>query len=177
MDVFVEYLVKRQGSPADTMKKVGLVLCTVLVTLLLLAIAPFLGPFSFFVVMGACGAPFGGYYLITNMNVEYEYIMTNHEIDVDKITAQRKRKRLVTADVSTFERFCPYNPQEHNAGDYDNCVMACIAPDAPQTYCAVFQHHTLGRTLLVFNPDDRILEGVKKALPRRNKYHENTDGN
>ena len=40
MDVFVEYLVKRQGSPADTMKKAGLVLGAALLTLLLLAAMP-----------------------------------------------------------------------------------------------------------------------------------------
>lgn len=177
MDVFVEYLVKRRGSASDIIKKVGLVAAAAVLFAFLLFITPFAGPFSFFSIMAACGVVFGAYYLITAMNVEYEYIMTNHEIDVDKIIAQRKRKRLVTVDVSSFERFCPFHPQEHNLADYDNCIMACIAPDAPQTYCAMFQHHKLGRTLLVFNPDERILKGIKQTLPRRKQQHEHPDGN
>ena len=175
MDTFVEHLVKRQSSSADTLKKVGIVVAAVILFVLLLFASPFLGPFSFFAVAAACGVVFGAYWLITRMNVEYEYILTGDEIDVDKIIAQRKRKRLLTVKVGTFERFAPYNPDMYDPNDFDNCVMACIAPDDPETYCAVFQHPTLGHTLLIFNPDDRILEGVKHALPRRRKQDEDSD--
>lgn len=42
------------------------------------------------------GSLYGGYILITNMSVEYEYIVTNGEMDIDKIIAKRRRKRLIT---------------------------------------------------------------------------------
>ncbi len=58
-------------------------------------IFPFGTQFSVIGIFLAAAALYGGYYLTTKLDVEYEYI-TNGEIDVDKITAQRSRKRLIT---------------------------------------------------------------------------------
>ena len=107
------------------------------------------------------------------MSVEYEYILTNGEIDVDKIIAQRKRKRLVTVSAKTFEAFGPYKMAEHANRNYDNRILACESEDSPGVYYATFRHNTLGHCLLVFNPDDRIIQGVKSFIPRTVGGHGN----
>lgn len=45
------------------------------------------------------------YYLISLRKIEYEYAFTNGELDIDKIIAQRKRKRVFSASCRDFEAF------------------------------------------------------------------------
>ena len=171
MDVFIEHLVKKRPTGVDTAKKIGIVLAVILLLLICFTIGfAFIGPLA---ILIACGACYGAYWLISGMSVEYEYILTNGEIDVDKIVAQRKRKRLVTVSAKTFDGFGPYKAAEHANRNYDSRILACESEDAPGTYYATFQHSTLGRSILVFNPDDRIINGVKQFLPRMVGGHAN----
>ena len=94
------------------------------------------------------------------MNIEYEYIVTNGEIDVDKIMAKRRRKRLLTANARTFESFGLFRQQDHAGKDYTSRVYASESMDESTSYYAVFTHAKLGKTLLVFTPDDRVLDAL-----------------
>ncbi|UKI37385.1 MAG: DUF6106 family protein [Clostridiales bacterium] len=49
--------------------------------------------FSSFVLLIDAGVVYGAYILITHFNVEYEYILTNGDIDIDKIIAKKKEKK------------------------------------------------------------------------------------
>ena len=124
MDVFIEHLVKKRPTGADTAKKIGLVLAVVVIlAACILFMPPQFLTLSFLILCGAC---YGAYWLISGMNIEYEYILTNGEIDVDKIIAQRKRKRLITVNVKTFEAFRPYKAAQHA-----RALSAGIQPGRP----------------------------------------------
>ncbi len=171
MDVFVEYLVKKRPTGLDIAKKIGIIAAVALIFLLCFTIGfYYLGGLAVLIVFGAC---YGAYWLISGMSVEYEYILTNGEIDVDKIIAQRKRKRLLTVNAKTFEAFGPYKAAEHAGRNYDNRVLACESEDSDGVYYATFRHNTLGHCLLVFNPDERIIKGVQSFLPRTVGGHAN----
>ena len=43
------------------------------------------------------------YYIITLRNIEYEYAVTNGDLDIDIIINQSKRKRLFSASCKEFE--------------------------------------------------------------------------
>lgn len=164
MDVFIEHLVKKKPTGTDTAKKVGIILAVVVIAVLCFTFGMvFIGALAFLIL---CGAIYGAYWLISGMSIEYEYILTNGEIDVDKIVAQRKRKRLVTVSAKTFEAFGPYKPEEHVNRNYDSRILACESETSEGVYYAEFRHGTLGHCLLVFNPDDRIIQGIKSYLPR-----------
>ena len=45
----------------------------------------------------------GYYFLNKQFEIEYEYILTNDELDVDKIIARERRKHLLSVDIRTFE--------------------------------------------------------------------------
>jgi hypothetical protein len=167
MDVFVEHMVKKQSTTQEILLKIfyavaGLAICAACLYFSMFAqllgmILPLLG----------FGAIYGAYILITNMNVEYEYIVTNGEMDVDKIMAKRRRKRLLTANARNFEEFGVYHHADHQSKQYENRVYACESLTAPNSFYAVFKHRTLGRTLLVFTPDDRVIEALKTFVPRQ----------
>lgn len=165
MDVFIEYMVKKQNTGKDILLKVlYAVLAAVILAGSLLA-TPFMGMFSMLGPLLGFGAIYGAYYLITSMNVEYEYIITNGEMDVDKIIARRRRKRLLTANARKFDEFGAYNHQAMANKSVANRVYACTAPEDPGNYYAVFNHSTLGETLLVFTPNDKVLNGLRSFVP------------
>ncbi|HIZ54931.1 MAG TPA: hypothetical protein H9671_01830 [Firmicutes bacterium] len=165
MDTFVEQLVKKQSTSADMLKRAGIVGLGALLFVLIIRFSRYLGVFSMIGYLLSAGVLYGAYYLWTSLNIEYEYILTNDEIDIDKIVAQRKRNRLLTVNIRDFEQFGLYNAAEHAQDEERTKVFACSSPTAPNAYYATFTHRKYGKTLLVFNPDIRIVEGVKKFLP------------
>ena len=68
------------------------------------------------------------------MNVEFEYVLTNGDIDVDKIIAQRKRKRLVSVKCSSFEELGKYKAAEHQNKTYQTKLMVCSNPEDPEVW-------------------------------------------
>jgi len=96
-DVFKEQLVAKKR----TIKDYILVILIMLVAIvLLLFVIPMLGTFS---LLAVALILFGTYWLIQRFDIEYEYILTNDELDVDKIIGKSKRKKLLTVSVKEFE--------------------------------------------------------------------------
>lgn len=50
---------------------------------------------------------FGVYFFLGYTKLEYEYLFVGGELDVDKIIAQRKRKRVMSVDFSTVQLIAP----------------------------------------------------------------------
>lgn len=167
MDIFLEQIVVKRSTNTDLLKKIGVVLAGLVIIYLAIfvlpAIVPFLGSISF---LFAAGAVYGMWFLLTSFNVEYEYILTNGEIDIDKIVAKRKRKRLITVNCRNFLEFGKYNIQEHSGKSYDSRILACTSIDAPDTYYVVVDHSKYGKCLLVFNPNEKIVEHAKQFMKR-----------
>ena len=81
MDTFFEQIVaKKKGAPEWL-----IIIGTILAGLLVLGFV-FLFANSFLVI-ALVGVGYGAWWLITTQNVEYEYCVTNGDIDIDKITA------------------------------------------------------------------------------------------
>ena len=175
MDVFTEYMVKKQKSGKDVFLQIlcgvsavaVIVVALILIPIVTLQFGQIGSMYTMLAPLIALGAGYGAWYLISSMNVEYEYILTNGEMDVDKIIARRRRKRMLTVNARKFEAFGNYRAQDHAGKDYASRVYACTSPDDPGNYYAVLTHATLGKTLLVFTPNDRVLEGLRSYIPRQ----------
>ena len=103
--------------------------------------------------------------LTTKLDVEYEYIFTNGEIDVDKITAQRSRKRLITFRCGSATDF-GIADENFSVPEGATQVLACACDDSLTDYYITFNHKNLGLTTVIFTPDDDMLALIKPALPR-----------
>lgn len=165
-DVFIEYLVKRKSTPQTTLAKAGIIAAVILVSLACITFSGFLGPFSTFGLLIAAGAVYGGYYLLTSMNLEYEYAVTNGDLDIDKIVAQRKRRRIVSVNCRQVEAFGRYNADEHANKGYQTKIMACDSPNSQELWYCVIRLKEKGQTLVVFNASEKMLSGIKPFLPR-----------
>lgn len=165
MDVFVEQMVKRRMTGKDLFLVFACLILAVLIFIFSVFFMPIvLGELAFLGAIVGVGVIYAAYFLITNMNVEYEYIITNGEIDIDKIIGKRKRKRLVTANIRTFEDFGLYKQEEHSGNNYTNRIFSTESTYS-ENYYAVFTHAKFGKVLLVFTPDERTVEALKKYIP------------
>lgn len=124
--------------------------------------------FLFFGLLVLCGVGWGWWRLISSFRVEFEYALTNGEIDVDKITAQRKRKRLITVDLRSTEILAPLNgahQAEFERANLQTKIDASESPASPGAYCLIVRHEKRGLTRLYFNPDGRMLAAAKTYAP------------
>ena len=171
MDTYCEYIVKKKNGGKEMALRALIVVGALVLFLIFMFLGTVVGAFSMITTLLAFGSLYGGYLLITSMNIEYEYIVTNGEMDVDKIIAKRKRKRMLTVNARSFEKFGPFKDAEHANESYSNRVYACTSPDDPGCYYAVLTHQTMGRILLVFTPNDNVLENLKSYIPRQAGGH------
>lgn len=165
-DVFIEYLVKKRTTPVTILLKIGIAVAAVLVALLVLTFSGFLGSLSFLGVVIAVGTVYGAYYLITSQNIEYEYSVTNGEMDVDIIVAQRRRKRLLTVNCKEVEAFGRYKEEDHTQKNYQTKIFACDSPVGEDVWYCSSRQKEKGLTILVFNANEKMLNAIKPYLPR-----------
>jgi hypothetical protein len=92
-DVFKEQLVKRIPTNKDILIKSALVGAFIFLTFITFILIPGLMP----IIMAALG--FVIYYVFGMMKKEYEYILTNGELDIDCIYGKARRKRKFSCDV------------------------------------------------------------------------------
>ncbi|MEG1887379.1 MAG: hypothetical protein RR177_04565, partial [Oscillospiraceae bacterium] len=113
----------------------------------------------------AFGAGFLAWFLSGKFSIEYEYILTNGEMDIDKITAKRKRKRTLSFKCSDVERMGKYSSGKYIGGNFSKTFVFCNLDE--NALFAIMRHDKLGNIMIVISPDDRISEGLAKFLPRQ----------
>ncbi len=163
MDNFAEYMVKKRPDSHDNMKKTWIIILLVLLcaaTIVLTIIMHF--PFLLIIT---CGLIYGAYYLITGLSVEYEYAVTNGEMDVDKIIACRKRVHLVTADAAKFEAFGPLTEDTPPADE--RTLVLCADNTGENEYYADTETEAYGAVRIVFTPNQSVIDALEAHLSRQ----------
>lgn len=160
MDTFSEQLVTRSTTKADTIKKILISIAAILLATVLMWLSIVLGFYS--LILLVFGVLIGGVWLVSNMDVEYEYIITNNEMDIDKIIGRRKRKRMITLDLKSAEDFGTYPaPSEITV---DATVHATTGLEKNAHYLLV-QHGSYGKVMLIFNPNEKTREAIMQEVP------------
>lgn len=163
MDTFFEQIIKVKRKPAEIAMIIGIIIAAIAVIFLawffVMRIFP---PFGLILILGAC---FGAYKLISMTSIEYEYIFTNGDLDIDKIIAKSSRKRVVSINCSKIERFGKYNPAARPSASIKKVYTLCDA-DGPNAMYFIAPHKQEGLVMVVFAPDEKIKGVVEKAVPR-----------
>ncbi len=166
-DVFKEQLVKRQGNTKDTIKKALIIVSAMLISLISLLI-PILQSFFLFIVAGLC---FGAYYLLSLQNVEFEYIYTNGELDIDIIQNKSKRKRIFNGFVKDFEIMAHLEDKVHE-GDFSTATGVCDYSSGvvkPNSYAFLTTYK--GKKLkIIIEPNETMLQAFSTVLTPRKLF-------
>lgn len=189
MDIFIEHLVPKKKDTKDKLIITGIIAAGVVVTLLLLALILVVAfaaagqekmrsfssmAFSIGFVLIAF-AWYGAYLLINMRSIEYEYIMTNNEIDIDKVMSKKGRKHLVSFDIKDAVQMARIDDNEAN-GVYKNppegvkVLNYSAMNQNGYTYfvdCSIEEK----RVIILWQPTGRMVEGLWKFNPRAVKKY------
>lgn len=163
MDIFVEQLVKKKKSVGQILAIIGIIFAAVLVLALTVLLIGMVRAFAAFIIVGVF---YGAWYLLTAQNIEYEYCVTNGDIDIDRIVAQRKRHRIVSVSGHKIESAGRYVPEKWAGRPMDRTVIAAPSEHEDNLYYFTYHSKKRGHTLVVFQPDDRVKDSFYEGLPK-----------
>ena len=165
-DVFVEKIVRRKMD----LKMMGIRLLLILGVAVVVFIGMFTQLLCFLSAIVVVLAGWGAWWAWGFTNVEFEYALTNGDLDVDKILSQRTRKRLTTVKCREMELAAPVDAA--HMGDFNDpnvkkTIDASSAPNAPGRWFIIYNAKDGVRTKLIFEPDERFIDGMHRAAPRK----------
>lgn len=165
MDTFKEQLVKRQKNFKDTAIKVCLVILVILFGIAALIFLQAIG----ILIIFALG--FGAHFLMGYFNVEYEYIFTNGELDIDIIYNKSRRKRALTVDMKQVEVFAHIDDKshEHAMNSAQETRDYSSGAHGPDTYVFLISHESK-KMKVIIDPNEKMLKAFSSAISRR-KFH------
>lgn len=158
MDVFVEQIVTIKKTGKDFVAYVGIVLLSIILMLI-----GYIFLTSIFIAVAAA-VIFGAYKLFLRLNIEYEYIITNGTMDVDKIIAKSSRKRMISFDVSSIQRIEKYNDVLPKNIEKD-CLFFCNKNDE-NAFVVYYKEEGKQQKTFVFAPNEKVRETIKSILPK-----------
>lgn len=161
-DLYAEVLIKKQATAMDRLKKTGLIMLLALSVLISLFF-----DFRFLLAVAVLGV--ATYFLLPTFDLEYEYLLVNRELDIDKIYSRSKRKEAAQFQLEEMELFAPLNSRrmehynsnsrlkirDYSSGDDGAGIYAMIIRDG-QEACKV-----------LLEPDAQMLDILCKSFPNK----------
>lgn len=165
MDIFIEYIVKKQKTGLDYLKMLGIVVATLFLWMLVLLFNHYLFGLGLFII---AGIGWGAWKLLQTTSLEYEYILTNAELDIDKIIARTRRKRVLTVNFKEI-LLCARVDDPMFKAEFNNTSNVVktydVAGNNGQKYFVEYNGEG-GKIRVLFTPNEKIMESVKKLAPR-----------
>ena len=153
MDRFSEQLISKCSTGKDILLRILIVLGAFLLSAAVLLFLGSLG-MTLIAICLIAGVVWAAVWLFQGTFVEYEYIVTNDDLDIDKIIGRRKRRRLITLSLNKAKELTEYSSEgEINA---DITVMA-HDESGDGIYCFICETKKYGNVAVLFNPDKRTL--------------------
>lgn len=162
MDMFFEKIVKRRKSLLD----MAYIMAIVMVAFILCYLAAgLLFGFSPIII---CGVLYLSWFLATKRNVEYEYAVTNGDIDIDIIINQRKRKRVFSANCKDFDVVARTDSDQFTKEIRETKLVEDYSSRNPQSETwFIWLKHNGATKVILFEPEERMIESFRTFIPRK----------
>lgn len=166
MDAFIEKIVQKKKGTQDRLISFGIILASFIVAFaVLMILTQYIQQFAFLLSIGAI---YLGFRLQSDTNVEFEYLVTNGSLDIDKIKSQRKRIRIFSADCKDFEavgrvKSKNYGPHITSGAE----VIFAGTNMASESLYFVTLAYKGKKTVLYFEPDQRMLDSFRRFIPSK----------
>ncbi len=160
MNEHIEFLVKVKQRTLLVVVKIVLWILTVLGVLLTFTGILSIFPLIFAVITGLCANLCG-----LRADIEYEYTLTDKEMDIDVIYAKQSRKHLITLDLEKLEIMAPvgsarlqgYKNRGAKFKDFSSMMTNPVNP--------VYDMYYDGNKCFRIEPDERLFKAIKDVAP------------
>lgn len=170
MDIFIEEVVKKEKTLGDKLLMMGIILLCAMVSGALYFAAMFILPqFAPVILLIILAIVYITYLFIGNFNLEYEYALVNSEIDIDKIAAKKRRKKLTSVNLLDLYSFGKKESQDYSKYLKDVSIKKVFAgrrKDGEDIYFLVYTEDTV-KKMLVFSPTEKIISVIEKLNKRK----------
>lgn len=157
-DYYTEQLVKQKTKASSVLAKIVLIVVTALSFFLVL-----LFPMAMIVPVIMIAVDM---FLFKRFDLEFEYLYVNGDLDIDKIMAKQKRKRVFETNVRDIEVLAPTGSIELQ--QYQRTKTYDFSSGAGKVKTYEMVTNSQGQTVkIIFEPNKTILEGMKMLAPRK----------
>ena len=157
-DYYTEQLVKKQAGMKDIVIKAALVAVTIVSVLIV-----FLFPFGIILPVLAVILDV---LMFRRLNVEYEYLFVNGDLDIDKIMNKAKRKRMFSANVNDLEILAPADSIEVRQYQKAKTYNYSSGSGQAALYALVVSERGEQKKI-IFEPNDTQAAGERTLRGRR----------
>ena len=167
MDSFIEKIVTKKRDAMDRLQIAGAVILGIvlLFATMFIRLPQAVSQFSLFIWAAV-------FYLIfrfmRSKNIEFEYSVTNGDMDIDKIIAQKKRKRIFSGHSKNYEIVAKMHSDKYNQSyaNIPNKVIAVSSLKEEDVYFFVTQYKGQ-RTIVYFQPSEKMLKSFRTFIPSK----------
>ena len=157
-DAVVEVLIKRKATIATYVIWFGLAFVAI-ISMFFAIMHSIFWPFVILVFMIE-------YFIYKRTNLEYEYLMVNETIVIDKIINKQKRKRVIRFDMRKFELVAPAGHEELKKYNKIS-ILNCSSDDRThRIYIGILRSEDKAVRLL-FEPNDKMLNYMRLLLGKK----------
>ena len=163
-DLYTELLVKRVTPQSAKIFKGVLIAIIVLTGLAGLLIHPF--GFLFFIVFVVFA-----YFKLPGVDLEFEYLYVNGELDVDKIMSKTRRKRAANYQIEKIEMLVPENSHELDYYKQNSKIKRVDFSSGEKhgnVYAMVYNGEK-SQEIVLLELNDIILNDIRRIAPRKVK--------
>lgn len=160
-DIFHEQLVKRVNNSKNLLVKA----LTIVGCIIVLFIALSIEVLALFIIPIVIAEVVVIVFVFRRQNIEFEYIVTNSELDIDKVINMSKRKHMYTIDAKSIVSMTKYEnveriPQFKNTNKTVD-VSSGVYGENTYAFIANVKEKT---TTIIFEPNEDVFKALKIYL-------------
>lgn len=158
--MYAEAAVKCKDTPKSMALRVLMILGMIIGVLILL-----LG--SFFSIIGAIIIVLLGY-LFPKLNIEYEYVFVDGQLDFDKISGKSSRKTMLRIDMDQIEIVAP--SKSHALDSFNNMQLILknfTSNDAQNKTYTIISNTNSKKLKILFEPTEEMIDLMRQKSPRK----------
>ncbi|MGL4739050.1 MAG: hypothetical protein ACRCW2_16505 [Cellulosilyticaceae bacterium] len=162
-DIFKEQLIAQKMSQKDKIQRIIIVVAAVLLGIIAFAVGgTFIGP----VII--VGLVFGTAFLISKYKKEYEYSLTNNELDIDIIYNKERRKSLLTINLKQIDIMASIKDERHKASleRAQKTINASDGEHTEATYALIYPIEGVP-TKILLTPNEEMRTLIYKQAPHK----------
>ena len=156
-DALYEQLVTRKSRPMDLVIRI---LCIAALVVVLCGGMLFIGSLAALVTILLGVLIY--YFVFPKLDVEYEYTLLNHDLEIDAIYSKSKRKKLMTLDIQQAEIIAPKNSHRLDSVHADK-TKDFSAGTGEGTYAIVIPAEQTMSCILI-DPDEKMLDLMQQWM-------------
>ncbi len=162
-DAFVEQLIRCKRLGFEGFCKLGAVILGLVLVALSFHFLTSIFPFFFALI---CILIF---FMFKYTVKEYEYSLIAGDFGIDIIRGKRKRKTVYTCSTKDIKELAPCGAESKKEG-FSTVLDASIAVKSEDRWRMICEKEDGSRTLIYFNPNDRLKNALKPFLGARMDY-------